>query len=275
MACGTSFWREFPRLHLLCCPAAAMMLTADVRTRDLTKPNMWFSAGGGPLTPRQRNRIYFFHLTSYRTSVSSRQLVMFECAALNVSGIRACHRGHRRARHAHGDSLAAERDQLCLANGMARLGTVWASPRWNTHSSSFVQTWNFGLALVSARFCRPATDTELKAFGLSDLWPLLRGHSRFKPPLSRHYWNKIIWQVTRRVLGEVYQVKCSLMPRCLRCNWKIYTTSCSNLAFRRQAGMRVIGPLIKSVSGSEWQVPPVHRSKGVKLLIGAENREST
>lgn len=144
------------------------------------------------------------------------------------------------------------------------------------HAFSLIRAnMEFVLALVSARFCRPATDNELQGFGLHDLWPLLRGHSRLKPTLSRHYWNKIIWQVTRRAFGEVYQVKCSLMLRCLRCNWKIYTTSCSNLVFRRQAGMRVIGPLIKSASSSEWQVPRVHRSKGVKLLIGAENREST
>lgn len=51
IACGSYFWLEFPLLHLLCCPAAVMMLTGA---------NMRFSSGGGPLTRRQWNRIDLF-----------------------------------------------------------------------------------------------------------------------------------------------------------------------------------------------------------------------
>lgn len=50
LACGTYFWLEMPLLHLLCCPAAVMMLTAAIRSHDLTEPNLQFSSGGGPLT---------------------------------------------------------------------------------------------------------------------------------------------------------------------------------------------------------------------------------
>lgn len=186
LACGTYFWLESPLLHMVCCPEAVMMPTADARIHDLTEPNMRFSSGGGPLTWRQWKRIYLFHLNSYRTSVSSCKLVMVECAALNVSEIIVCHRGHRRARHTHSDSLSAKRDRLCLANGTARHGLTLcdeSSKRRSVsamkHTFFFIRAnMEFVFALVSAKFCRPAklipSCTALVSLTFE---PLLHGHS--------------------------------------------------------------------------------------------------